>query len=259
MFKINNSIMVQLKTEAEINIMRESGKITSDVLKLIANNIKPGITTKKLDEIADQFITASGGIPAFKGYGHDKNNLYPSTLCVSINDEVVHGIPSERKLKEGDIVSIDVGVKYKNYFSDSASTFSVGKIDSEKQRLMNVTKESLEIGIQQAVAGNYVGDISNAVQQYVEKAGFSIVRDLVGHGVGKDLHEDPQIPNFGKVGEGLKLVEGMTLAIEPMVNAGKYKVVVGDDGWTIRTKDGSPSAHFEHTIVVRNGNAEILT
>ncbi|MDA0986477.1 MAG: type I methionyl aminopeptidase [Bacteroidetes bacterium] len=256
MFKRTSTLV---KSEEEINIMRASGKITSDVLKLISSFIKVGVTTKELDDVAFDFIKSAGAFPAFKNYGHDKNNLYPATLCVSINDEVVHGIPSDRKLQEGDIVSVDVGVEYRNYFSDSASTFKVGKVSSEKEHLMNVTKESLEKGIEKAIVGNHIGDISHAIQSFVEKEGFSVVRDLVGHGVGRELHEEPQIPNFGKPGDGIELTEGMTLAIEPMINAGSYKVIVGDDGWTIKTKDGKPSAHFEHTIVVGKNKAEILT
>ncbi len=248
-----------IKNQHEINLIRESCKIVSDVLKLVGSFIQPGVTTKKLDSIAEDFIRSCGGIPAFKGYGFEKKNLFPATLCVSIDDEVVHGIPSERELQEGQIVSVDVGVKKNGYYGDGAHTFSIGKISEEKSLLLEITKQSLTKGIEQAIEGNTVGDISFAIQQYVESVGFSVVRDLVGHGVGKDLHEEPSVPNYGEQGEGAILKEGMVLAIEPMVNAGTYKVFTADDGWTIYTDDEKPSAHFEHTVVVRKSQAEILT
>jgi methionyl aminopeptidase len=198
-------------------------------------------------------------VPAFKGYGHKKSNLFPATLCTSINDVVVHGIPSKRALRDGDIVSVDVGVKKEGFFGDGARTFAVGEISEEKQRLMNATEESLARGIEQAVAGQRIHDISSAVQEHVEANGFSVVRDLVGHGVGLELHEEPSVPNFGKRGTGIKIQDGMTLAIEPMVNAGSWEVEFGADGWTVKTRDGKPSAHFEHTIAVVDGKPEILT
>jgi len=250
---------VPIKSEREISLMRESGKLVAEVLTLVGSRVKPGITTGELDRVAEEYILSNGGEPAFKGYGSDKNNLFPATLCISVDEEVVHGVPNGRILREGQIVSIDVGVLKHGYFGDSARTFAVGKISEEKQRLLRVTEESLYKAIEKARVGNKLHDLSAAVQEHVESAGFSIVRDLVGHGIGKDLHEEPAVPNFGTRGTGLTLKEGMTLAIEPMVNAGTFDVVVASDGWTVRTSDGKPSAHFEHTIAVRNGEAEILT
>jgi methionyl aminopeptidase len=238
--------------------MRESGRIVSEVLKLVGSLVKPGITTAELDNVAEDYIRSCNAEPAFKGYGSDPKNLFPATLCVSVDSEVVHGIPGQRVLRDGEIVSIDVGVKKNGWYGDGAFTFAVGNISPLKQRLMNITKESLERGIEKAVEGNRIGDISFAVQQFVEKAGFSVVRDLVGHGVGKELHEDPQVPNYGKPNKGSILKEGMTLAIEPMVNAGKFHVRTAADRWTIVTEDGQPSAHYEYTVVVRKGKAEIL-
>ncbi len=251
--------MVWIKTKREIDLIRESSKIVAEVLRLVGANVKPGITTLELDHLAEEFIRSNGGQPAFKGYGSLKSNLFPASLCTSIDEEVVHGIPSKRKLKEGDILSIDVGVKKKGYFGDGAMSFAVGAVTADKQRLLRVTEESLYKGIEQAVAGNMVHDISAAVQDHVERNGFSVVRELVGHGVGKELHEEPQIPNFGKAGTGMKLKEGMTLAVEPMVNFGDWRVRVAADGWTVVTDDGSPSAHFEHTIAIVDGEPEILT
>ena len=251
--------MVTSKTEADIERMRESARIVAEVLRFLEKQIHPGISTEELDDLAEDFIQSSGGIPAFKVYGTDRHNLYPASICVSVDDEVVHGIPGKRLLKEGEIVSVDVGVLKNRFFGDGAYTFAVGKISEGKARLMRVTQESLDKGVEQAVEGNFLHDISHAVQRHVEAAGFSVVRDLVGHGIGTELHEDPPIPNYGKPKTGLKLKEGMTLAIEPMVNFGLYKVVTARDGWTIQTADGSPSAHFEHTVVVRKNKAEILT
>ena len=251
--------MVTIKTEKEIALIRESSQIVADVLRLLGKQIYPGIATKDLDSLAEDFIRSSGGFPAFKGYGNDRRNLFPASICVSIDNEVVHGIPGNRALKEGEIVSLDVGVLKNGFFGDGAYTFPVGKVSEEKARLMRVTQESLAKGIEQAVEGNYLHDISHAVQHYVEAAGFSVVRDLVGHGIGKELHEEPPVPNYGKAKTGLKLKEGMTLAIEPMVNFGVYSVHTGRDGWTILTADNEPSAHFEHTVVVRKNEAEILT
>ena len=239
--------------------MRESCRIVAEVLAFIGSHIKPGVFTRELDRIAEEYIRANGANPAFKGYGHDKKNLFPASLCVSIDEEVVHGIPNGRTLEEGQIVSIDVGVQKNGYFGDGARTFAVGKTSEEKAQLLKVTEEALYKGIEQARAGRHLHDVSSTVQRHVEEAGFSIVRDLVGHGIGKQLHEDPAVPNFGTPGTGLILKEGMVLAIEPMVNAGTYKVLVAEDGWTVRTGDGKPSAHFEHTIVIQDGEAEILT
>lgn len=250
---------VPIKGERDVERMRESSRIVAEVLALIGSRISPGIQTDELDRAAEEYILAHGGVPAFKGYGPDKSNLFPATLCVSIDDVVVHGIPDGTKIREGQIVSIDVGVKKDGYYGDGARTFAVGAVAGEKSRLMRVTEESLYKGIEAARAGHHLHDVSAAVQRHVEAAGFSVVRDLVGHGVGRHLHEDPPVPNFGEAGTGIILQEGMTLAIEPMVNAGTYEVKIDDDGWTVRTGDGRPSAHFEHTIVVRRGEAEILT
>jgi methionyl aminopeptidase len=251
--------MAMIKTEKEIGLIRESARIVADVLRFLETQVQPGIMTEELDSMAEDFIRSSGGTPAFKGFGHDRQNLFPASLCVSIDDEVVHGIPGKRTLKEGEIVSLDVGVKKNGFYGDGAHTFAVGKISERKERLLKVTREALAKGVEQAVEGNHLHDISNAVQRHVEAAGFSVVRDLVGHGIGTELHEDPAIPNYGKANTGISLQEGMTLAVEPMVNHGTYKVRIGNDGWTVRTLDGQPSAHFEHTLVVRKGKAEILT
>jgi methionyl aminopeptidase len=250
---------VPIKSEREIQLMKESGRIVAEVLALAGERIRPGVSTTELDAFAEGYIRSQGGEPAFKGYGHDKDNLFPGTLCISIDDEVVHGIPDSRMLEEGQIVSIDVGVKKGGYFGDGAFTFPVGKTADEKQRLMRVTEESLYKGIEVACAGNHLHDVSAAVQGHVEGAGFSVVRDLCGHGIGRQLHEEPSIPNYGARGTGIILQEGMVLALEPMVNAGSHRVHVESDGWTVKTSDGKPSAHFEHTIVVRKGKAEILT
>jgi methionyl aminopeptidase len=251
--------MVRIKSKREIGLIRESSKIVADVLKLVSGRIKPGVTTLELDKLAEDYIRSLGAIPAFKGYGHSKSNLFPATLCTSIDEVVVHGIPSKRALKEGEILSVDVGVVREGYYGDGARTFPVGEVSEEKRRLLKYTEESLHKGIEQAIAGNRIHDISNAVQRHVESAGYSVVRDLVGHGVGVELHEEPAVPNFGRPGTGMKLQEGMTLAIEPMVNAGAWQVRFGADGWTVLTQDGRPSAHFEHTIAIVDGTPEILT
>ncbi len=251
--------MIPLKSIEEIELIRESSRIVADVLKIVGGYIQPGKTTLELDKVAEDFIRSMGGEPAFKGYGWDKRNLFPATLCTSVDSEVVHGIPGKRVLKNGDLLSIDVGVKKNGFYGDGACSFAIGEVSAEKQRLMRVTQESLVKGIEQAVAGNRVHDISNAVQKHVESNGFSVVRDLVGHGVGRKLHEEPSVPNFGEAGTGAVLKDGMTLAIEPMVNAGTWQVKVAKDGWTVFTVDGRPSAHFEHTIAIVNGKAEILT
>jgi methionyl aminopeptidase len=239
--------------------MRESCRIVAEVLRLLKGALRPGVTTKELDKLAEEFIRMQGAEPAFKGYGFDKNNLYPASICTSIDDEVVHGIPGGRTLREGEIVSVDVGVRKNGYYGDGAWTFEVGRVTEDKLRLMRVTEESLYKGIEQARAGKRVRDISAAVQQHVETAGFSVVRDLVGHGVGKNLHEEPPIPNFVDSASSPKLRSGMTIAIEPMVNAGTFRVRVDADGWTVRTHDGQPSAHFEHTVLVTENAPEILT
>lgn len=251
--------MIFLKSESEIEKMRESAQIVSRSLAEVAKYIEPGVTTGKLDRVAEDFIKENDGRPAFKGYG-PKGNQFPATLCISVNEEVVHGIPSEkRELKEGDIVSIDCGVEKNGYFGDHAYTFAVGECEDEKISLLRATLESLYKGIEQATHGKRIGDIANAVQTHCEKEGFGVVRDLVGHGLGKSLHEDPSVPNFGKEGRGDRLRSGMTLAIEPMITMGSWKVKTLDDGWTVVTADKSIAAHYEHDIVVREGKAEILS
>jgi len=250
---------VPIKSPREIGLMRESGRIVAEVLALVGARVAAGVRTKDLDTFAEEYIRSKGATPAFKGYGHDPKNLFPGTLCISVDDEVVHGIPDGRVLEEGQIVSIDVGVKKDGYFGDGARTFAVGRVSDEKIRLLKATEASLYQGIAHARSGNHLHDISHAVQERVEQEGFSVVRDLVGHGVGKNLHEEPAVPNFGIAGTGLLLKEGMVLAIEPMVNVGTHRVEMGDDGWTIRTVDGKPSAHFEHTVLITSGDAEILT
>lgn len=251
--------MILIKSKKEIDYIRESCRIVAETLQLLKSNVRVGITTLELDKIAEDYIRSNNAKPAFKGYSQGGAPGFPGSICSSVDDEVVHGIPGTRILKEGEIVSIDIGVLKDGYFGDAALTVAVGNISDEKRKLMDVTESSLQLGIEQAIAGNKVHDISNAVQVYVEANGFSIVRDLCGHGVGKFLHEDPSIPNFGRKGTGPKLKNGMTLAIEPMVNAGKFGVVTAKDGWTIITADGSTSAHFEHTILINNNLPEILT
>ncbi len=247
--------MIVLKTERELKVMREACKISAQALKLVGNAVEPGITTAELDAMAEKFIRSVGAVPNFKNY-----EGYPATACISINNEVIHGIPSEkRKICEGDIVSVDLGAKYGGYHGDNAATFACGKISEEAKRLMEVTKESLYKGIAAALPGSRIGDISSAVQQCVEEAGFSVVRDFVGHGIGTEMHEPPEVPNFGTAGRGIRLLPGMTIAIEPMVNAGKYGVKVLPDGWTVLTRDGSLSAHFEHTVVITRDGAKIMT
>lgn len=251
--------MIFIKNAQEIDGIRKSCKIVAEVLNLIGEMIKPGITTNMLDKAAEDYIRSKGGIPAFKGYSQAGSFNYPASICASVDNAVVHGIPNDEPLKEGQIVSVDVGVELNGYFGDAAKTFSVGKVSELKKKLMKVTEESLYKGISQAKNGNRVSDISRAIQNYVESNGFSIVRELTGHGVGKYLHEDPSIPNYVTPGPSPKLREGMTIAIEPMVNAGTYRVKTLRDGWTIVTEDGQPSAHFEHTILITNNEPEILT
>ncbi|MBU1099991.1 MAG: type I methionyl aminopeptidase [Bacteroidetes bacterium] len=251
--------MILIKTKSEVEFIRESCQIVAETLQLVKRNVKAGVTTIELDRIAEEYIRSNNAIPAFKGYSQAGSFDFPGSICSSVNDEVVHGIPGDRVLKDGDIISVDVGVIKNKYFGDAALTVAVGEIDPKVKKLMDVTERSLYLGIEQAVAGNKLGDISFAIQHYVEENGFSIVRDLCGHGVGKYLHEDPQIPNFGRKGTGPVLKEGMTLALEPMVNQGKYRVEVAPDGWTIYAADRLPSAHYEHTIAITNGKPEILT
>ena len=246
--------MIYLKTEAEIDLIKVSAQLLGKAHAEVASCVKPGVTTGKLDAVAEEYIRENGGIPSFKGF-----NKFPASLCISVNEVVVHGIPGGYVLKEGDIVSIDCGVKLNGFHSDSAYTYPVGEVSKEVMNLLTATKKSLYKGIEQAVDGFRVGDIGHAVQSYVEERGYTVVRELVGHGVGRDLHESPEVPNYGKRGKGIRLREGMVLAIEPMINLGAKGVVQERDGWTIRTNDRKYSAHFEHTVVVRKGKAEILT
>ncbi|WP_205501714.1 type I methionyl aminopeptidase [Rufibacter psychrotolerans] len=246
--------MVIYKTEEEIELIKQSANILSQVHGELTKHIAEGVTTLKLDTIADEFIHDHGGVPSFKGY-----NGFKHSLCISLNSAVVHGIPSNYSLQSGDVVSIDCGVFFKGFHSDSAYTHAVGEVSQEVKDLLLRTKESLYKGIEWAVAGSRVGDIGHAVQTHVEQFGYGVVRELVGHGLGRSLHEGPEVPNYGKRGQGMKLQEGLVIAIEPMVNLGSRHVVQENDGWTIRTRDKKPSAHFEHTVVVRKGQAEILT
>ncbi|MCK4288081.1 MAG: type I methionyl aminopeptidase [Bacteroidales bacterium] len=246
--------MLHYKTEEEIELIRESSLLVGKTLAEVAKHIKPGVKTIILDKIAEEFIRDNGAVPGFKGY-----KGFPKTLCMSINEQVVHGIPGERILQNGDIVSIDCGVKKNGFYGDSAYTFAVGDVKEEILLLLKRTKESLYKGIEVTVAGKRVGDIGFEIQNYVEGFGYSVVRDLVGHGLGKNLHEKPEIPNYGKRGSGTKLKEGMVLAIEPMINLGTKNIVQENDGWTIRTADKLPSAHYEHDIAVKKGKADILS
>ena len=247
--------MVVLKTGRELKIMREACRISATALKLIGNAVEPGVTTAELDRMAEKYIRSEGATPNFKGY-----QGYPATACISINNEVIHGIPSKtRKLMPGDIVSVDLGAEFGGYNGDNAATFACGDISDEAKRLMDATKESLYKGIQMARSGGRIGDISHAIQSYIEARGFSVVRQFVGHGIGTKLHEAPEVPNFGTPGRGIRLMPGMTLAIEPMVNIGSSDVRVLPDGWTVLTRDGSLSAHFEHTIVITPDGPQILT
>lgn len=247
-----------VKTLNEINLIRESCRIVAEVLHYIESYLKQGVETREIDKLVEDFILSKDAYPAFKGYKVNKN-YYPASCCISINEEVVHGIPGERKLLDGDIVSIDVGVKKNGYYGDGAKTFAIGNISDVKKKLLKVTEESLYIGLENASDGSYVNDVSLAIQEHVQSNGFSIVRDLVGHGIGKNLHEDPPIPNYYYSANKYRFKAGMTVAIEPMVNYGTYKVRVLDDNWTYVTEDGLPSAHFEHSILITNSIPEILT
>lgn len=246
--------MIYFKTIEEIELIRESSLLVSKALAAVAGHIRPGVSTQELDRVAEEFIRDNNALPAFKGY-----NGFPATLCISVNEQVVHGIPGKTLLKEGDIVSVDCGVKKNGFYGDSAYTFPVGEISAKKQELLKVTRECLLKAIEKAVSGTRLGDLSFAVQEHAEKHGFSVVRELVGHGVGKELHEKPEVPNYGKRGTGMLLKEGLVIAIEPMINMGKKGVTQENDGWTIRTIDRQPSAHFEHTVAVRQGKADVLS
>ncbi len=250
--------MIHLKSTREIELMRASADLVGRTLAEVAALIEPGVTTARLDAVAEEYIRDHRAEPAFKGYRVGQE-VFPNTLCVSINEVVVHGIPGEDQLREGDLVSVDCGVVLDGYYGDSAYTFAVGEISEENRALCRATYVALMRGIEQAKAGRRVGDISYAIQSYCEGLGYGVVRDLVGHGIGRSLHEDPQIPNFGRQGTGKKLREGLTICIEPMINRGTSDVVSDADGWTIRTADGLPSAHYEHMVVVRKGQAEVLS
>lgn len=246
--------MIFYKTESEIELMKESADVLGRAHAEVARNIKEGVKTSFLDKVAEEFIRDSKGSPSFLNY-----NGFPYSLCISTNDHVVHGMPSDYELKDGDIVSIDCGVFLNGFHSDSAYTYAVGNVSEEVINLLKRTKESLYLGIEQAVTGNRIGDVGFAIQNYTEDFGYGVVRELVGHGIGKNLHEKPEVPNYGRRGKGIKLHTGMTLAIEPMINLGTKNVIQEEDGWTIRTGDGKPSAHFEHTVLVQKGEAEIIT
>jgi len=247
--------MIIYKSYSEVELIRQSCLLVGDTIAELAKIIKPGITTLQLDITAEQFIKDNKAIPSFKNY-----RGFPFTSCISVNDAVVHGFPTNSVLKEGDIISVDIGAFKNGFHGDSAYTFALGPASDEPKQLMKITKESLYKGIEKAIPGNRIGDIAFAIQEYTErKHGYGVVRELVGHGLGRDLHEDPQVPNYGKRGSGAKLKEGLVIAIEPMINMGKKDVFNDDDGWTVRTKDRKPSAHYEHTVCIKKGSADILS
>ncbi len=246
--------MIYIKTDAEVEFLRESNQLVSKTLAEVAGHIRPGVTTLRLDAIAEEFIRDHGALPAFKGYAG-----FPNTLCTSVNDEVVHGIPSGYTLRDGDIISVDCGVILNGWYGDSAYTFTVGEVKPEVLRLIEYTRASLEAGVREAVTGNRIGDISYAVQSSAESGGYSVVRTLVGHGIGKHLHEGPEVPNFGRRGSGTRLETNLVICIEPMINMGTKNTRVLGDGWTVRTGDGKPSAHFEYAVAVREGKPDLLT
>ena len=246
--------MIHYRTDSEIELLRKAALLVGKTLGEVGKHIRPGIRTIELDKIAEEFIREHGAIPAFKGY-----EGFPGSLCISVNDAVVHGIPGNYELRDGDIVSVDCGTILDGYVGDSAYTFTVGEVSEEIKLFLQRSKESLYKGIEQAVSGNRIGDIGYAIQSYVEQFGYGVVRELVGHGVGRKMHEDPQVPNYGKRGTGTKLSEGIVIAIEPMITFGKKDIIQERDGWTIKTKDRKPAAHFEHDVAVRNGKAEILS
>jgi len=246
--------VIIIKSDMEIQYMRNAGRVVAETLAMIEKVIKPGITTAEIDKLAEAFIVSQGAKPSFKGYGG-----FPASICASINDVVIHGIPSSRELKDGDIISVDCGAILNGYHGDAARTFPVGNISDEAQKLIDVTRDSFFKAVDKAIVGNRLTDISAAVQKHVESFGYSVVRDFVGHGIGKSMHEDPQVPNYGAAGKGAKLVHGMVLAIEPMINIGEYKVKIKPDGWTVVTGDGSLSAHYENTVAITNNGPEILT
>ncbi|WP_321438854.1 type I methionyl aminopeptidase [uncultured Bacteroides sp.] len=251
--------MIFLKTEEEIELLRASNLLVGKTLAEVAKLIKPGVTTRELDKVAEEFIRDNGAIPTFKGFPNQFGDPFPSSLCTSVNEQVVHGIPDDRPLNDGDIVSIDCGTFMNGFCGDSAYTFCVGDVDHEVRRLLKVTKDSLYIGIQNAVVGKRLGDIGYAIQQHCESNSFGVVREFVGHGIGKDMHEDPQVPNYGKRGYGTLLKKGLCIAIEPMITLGSREIVMERDGWTVRTKDMKAAAHFEHTIAIGPNGADILS
>lgn len=246
--------MITIKSEREIELMREAGKMVSMTHKYLKDYVKPGITTKKLDELAENYIRKMGGVPTCKGY-----EGFPATLCTSVNDTVVHGIPDNYKLKDGDIITIDMVIGYKGYQGDAAWTYAVGDISDDKKYLMEHTEKALYEGVKQVKPGNHIGDISSAVEEYAKKHNLGVVKELCGHGIGREMHEDPEVPNYGKAHTGAKLKEGMVICIEPMLNLGTADIYMLDDGWTIKTDDGKPAAHYEHTILVTKDGYEILT
>ena len=246
--------MIILKTRREIEIMKKAGRLVAQSHELVRKNIKAGVTTKELDLLVEDFLRSQNAIPTFKGY-----NGFPFSICASVNEEVVHGFPSERKLQNGDIISVDIGATFEGYVGDSAKTFIVGEADAEKKHLVEATRQSFYEGLKFAKLSYRLSDISHAIQQYAESQGLSVVRDYVGHGIGKKMHESPQVPNFGKPGKGPRLQEGMVLAIEPMINAGVYNVKLLENNWTVVTVDGKPSAHYEHTLAITDGEPELLT
>ena len=251
---------IYLKTEDEIELMRQANQLVGRTLGELAKHIKPGVTTLQLDKIADEFIRDHGAQPTFKGFPNPYGGPFPASICTSVNDVVVHGVPNaETVLKEGDIISVDCGTLLNGFNGDSAYTFCVGEVTDEVKKLLKTTKESLYLGIDNAVAGKHLGDISSAVQEHCEAQKYGIVRELTGHGIGREMHEDPQVPNYGRRGNGVMLKAGMCIAIEPMITMGERSIWLDKDRWTIRTRDGKPAAHFEHTIVVRKGKAEILS
>lgn len=251
--------MIFLKTEDEIELLRQSNLLVGKTLAELAKIIKPGVTTKELDKVAEEFIRDHGAEPTFKGFPNPYGSAFPASICTSVNEQVVHGIPSDVVLRDGDIVSVDCGTYMNGFCGDSAYTFSVGDVDEEVLNLLRTTKEALYLGIQNAVQGKRLGDIGYSIQQHCEKISYGVVREFVGHGIGKKMHEDPQVPNFGKRGTGAMLKQGMCIAIEPMITLGERQIVMERDGWTVRTRDRKVAAHFEHTVAVRSGKADILS
>lgn len=251
--------MIFLKTDDEIELLRQSNLLVGKTLAEIAKVIKPGVTTKELDKVADEYIRDNGATPTFKGFPNQNGVPFPASICTSVNEQVVHGIPGDIVLKDGDIVSVDCGTYMNGYCGDSAYTFAVGEISDEVRNLLKVTKESLYIGIEKAIQGNRLGDIGSAIQEHCEENSYGVVREFVGHGIGKEMHEDPMVPNYGRRGNGIVLKNGLCIAIEPMVTLGARYIVMESDGWTVRTRDRKYAAHFEHTIAVRKGKADILS